>query len=52
MWNWTKYPELGFAMHVHPLEERYCTKSTISLANVTCDTLEEMGQLFKGVCAP
>ncbi len=30
----------------------YCTKLTISLANVMCDTLEEMGQLFKGVCAP
>jgi hypothetical protein len=27
--------------------EEYCTKSTISSAEVTCDTTEEMVHLFK-----
>src|SRR6267378_1949403 len=28
----------------------YCTKSTISLVDVTCDIIEEMGHLFKVGC--
>ena len=37
---------------VPPHSHHYCTKSTISSADVTCDIVEEMGQLFKVGCDP
>ena len=43
-------PGFYFSVMVRDHSSLYCTKLTISLANVTCDIIEELGQLFKVSC--